>query len=164
MTEKRSITDPAVQGELCGMIRSGTSRTKALQTLGISPAAFARYWRDPKNVDFRANVQDAYDRNLEPIWDALREVALDGDVSAMREYLKHHAGPTRAEIEKIDTPELQPAKPAAGPAGKLTIEHKVDPKDIKTIEHLQALLEGRADDDIEDAEILDFPELEQGEA
>ena len=149
----KKLDDPDVQERLFEYLRLGHGRLAALNAISINPGTFRLYWRDPANVEFRARYEEAIDDSVEPVLQALREIALDGDVSAIKTYLS----------------QMAPA-PRAGKAGdskvEVTVKHELDVSKISSIRELEAMVRERTapqltegayndDEEIIEAEIIE---------
>jgi hypothetical protein len=142
---KRKLDDPHLQARLLGALRGGHGKGEACHIVGITPATFRAYYK--ANPDFREDVEDAINESIEPVIATLRELAIDGDVTAAKEYLRNVAPPPRSE--KKDPTEIN-----------VNVRHEIDPGQINDIRELEAMVRNRAalpapEEDYEDAEILD---------
>lgn len=147
----RKIDDPAFRTRLLDLIRVGQGRNEAAVTVGITPATFARWYKD--DMEFRAEVEQALDQSTEPVLARMREMAIDGDVTAAKIYLSHVAPAPRADKEK-----------------KQIVEHTINLgpslEQAKSIAEFQAMLTERAAlraleaaKDARDASALDVREV-----
>jgi len=125
---KKKLDDPDLQTRLLDAVRLGNGKWAACNAVGISPDTFRRYWKE--NPDFREAYEDALDASCEPVVAMFREVALDGDVTAGVQYMKHVGSTPRSEAKQ----------------GKVEIEvtHQLDPAQIKSIQELENMVRNRA--------------------
>jgi len=127
---KKKLDDPHLQDRLFDAIRLGNGKWAACKAVGISPDSFRRYWKE--NPDFREAFDDALDASSEPVVAMFRELAIDGDVTAGAQYMKHAGGVPRSERDKNNQ--------------KIEIEvtHAIDPAQIKSIQELEDMVRNRA--------------------
>lgn len=142
----RKLDDPALRERLYDQLRAGHGKGEACRIVQIRPETFRAYYKT--NPDFREGVEDAINESVEPVIATLRELAMEGDVTAAKEFMRHVAPPPRSE--KKDPTEIN-----------VNVTHELDPAQINDIRELERMVRERqaalppADRDIIEGEIIE---------
>lgn len=146
---KKKLDDPHLRERFCDQLRAGHGKGEACRIVGLNPKTFRDYYK--ANPEFREAVEDAISESVEPVIATLRELAIEGDVTAAKEYLRNVAPPPRSE--KRDPTEIN-----------VNVKHELDPGQISDIRELEAMVRARAalpaadyEYEYEDAEIVEDP-------
>lgn len=132
----RRLDDPALQTRVLDLLRSGQGKFRTCELVGISPDILRRYRKD--FPEFDRMVDDAIQDSVEPVLQAQRQKAIDGDTTAATLYLKYVAEPPRGDQQKVEH----------------THTHElVDPSTIESIAELEARIAARNE------EVIDVEEL-----
>lgn len=146
MPGRPTLRDPATRAEFMRRIAAGDGKAKACDRVGVDRNELRLMMRDP---DFAEEFDFAVDESLEPIFEAMRENAIDGDSTSAERFFKYRKG--------VPTPEKREKAPTTG-----RIEVGMDPKTAKTIGELTRIIQGRVAGGLpegEDDEIIDVEEV-----
>ena len=143
---RKFFDDPRNRERFFDLIRLGHGRYEALKAIGVDPQTFRAYWKT--NEDFRNELEEAINASVEPILKTLRELAEEGDVSAIKEYMKHMAPPPRSEADR-NTQKID-----------VTVTHELDLEKVKTIRELEERVQRRK----ESTEIYEIEEANEDES
>lgn len=80
----RKLDDPELQSEFLELIRKGKPRGKAAKAIGVSSSTVRNYCKH--NPEFYDLLLDAEEDSFDPIEQTTRELAIAGDISAIKEY------------------------------------------------------------------------------
>ena len=125
----KKFDDPQLRQRLFDLISAGNGLYESLKVIQVDPQTWRSYWKN--NEDFRDEYEAALNASVEPVVKILRESALDGDVTAIREFMKHMAPPPRSEADR-NTQKVD-----------VHVQHAIDPATISDIRELEAMVQRR---------------------
>lgn len=149
---RKKLDDPDVRTRFFDLIRTGVGRYAAAHAVEVSPQTLAAYAK--ANADFRDELDEALNASVEPVMLVLRTLALEGDVTAAKEYLKHHAPPPRGEEVKPSTTNVNVTFAAELPADRVARLEELERR--AGLRSEQAAIEAaRFEADIIDADLVE---------